>query len=144
MQGKVAHYIFVASAGAYKADSVQPQAVEGDARKSSAGHVEVEAYLKAESLPFTVLQPLYIYGKDTGKDCEQWWIDRVIRDRPVPIPGSGVQLTTLTHVEDVASMLAAVPGNAKAIGQQYNICSDRCITFSGGCHVLGCSVFCCF
>ncbi|MEW5302673.1 MAG: hypothetical protein WDW36_005434 [Sanguina aurantia] len=130
-KGKVAHYIFVGSAGAYKADGVEPQAVEGDARKSSAGHVEVEAYLKAQSLPFTVLQPLYIYGQDTAKDCEQWWIDRVIRDRPVPIPGSGVQLTTLSHVEDVAAMLAAVPGNAKAIGQQYNVCSDRCITFSG-------------
>lgn len=25
------------------------------------------------------------------------------RDRPVPIPGPGVQLTSLTHVEDVAS-----------------------------------------
>ena len=32
---------------------------------------------------------------------------------------------------DVASMLAAVPGNKKAIGQMYNICSDRAITFTG-------------
>ena len=37
--------------------------------------------------------------------------------RPVPIPTPGIQLTTLTHVEDVASMLAAVPGNKNAIGQ---------------------------
>ena len=51
--------------------------------------------------------------------------------RPVPIPTPGVQLTTLTHVEDVASMLAAVPGNKKAIGQHYNVCSDRAITFTG-------------
>lgn len=50
-------------------------------------------------------------------------------DRPVPIPAPGVQLTTLSHVEDVASMLAAVPGNKKAVHQMYNVCSDRCITF---------------
>jgi hypothetical protein len=38
-------------------------------------------------------------------------------DRPVPIPAPGVQLTSLSHVEDIASMLAAVPGNRNAIGQ---------------------------
>ena len=42
VQGKVKHYVFVASAGAYKADNVEPMHVEGDARKSSAGHVAVE------------------------------------------------------------------------------------------------------
>ncbi len=53
------------------------------------------------------------------------------RERPVPIPAPGIQLTSLTHVEDVASMLALVPGNRKAIGQMYNVCSDRCISFVG-------------
>lgn len=130
-KGKVSHYVFVASAGAYKADSIEPMHVEGDARKASAGHVVVEEYLKAQRLPYTVFQPLYIYGPLTSKDCEQWFVDRIIRDRPVPIPTPGIQLTTLTHVEDVASMLAAVPGNRKAIGQHYNICSDRAITFQG-------------
>ena len=57
---------------------------------------------------------------------------RGCRDRPVCLPKPGVQLTTLTHVEDVASMLASVPGNRAAIGQHYNVCSDRCITFTGG------------
>ena len=28
-------------------------------------------------------------------------------------------------------MLASVPGNKKAIGQHYNVCSDRAITFTG-------------
>jgi len=42
----VKHFVFVASAGAYKADSIEPMHVEGDERKSSAGHVAVEDYLK--------------------------------------------------------------------------------------------------
>lgn len=58
------------------------------------------------------------------------------RDRPIPIPAPGLQLTSLTHVEDVASMLAAVPGNSKAIGQSYNVCSDRTYTFDGVCRIL--------
>ncbi|GIL71894.1 hypothetical protein Vretimale_649 [Volvox reticuliferus] len=130
---KVDHYVFVSSAGAYKADPIEPMHVEGDARKSTAGHVEVEAYLEKARIPYTVFQPLYIYGPNTAKDCEQWFVDRIIRDRPVPIPAPGIQLTSLTHVEDVASMLALVPGNRKAIGQMYNVCSDRCISFVGIC-----------
>jgi nucleoside-diphosphate-sugar epimerase len=54
-------------------------------------------------------------------------------DRPVPIPAPGQQLVTLTHVEDVASMLAAVPGNQAAVKQHYNVCSDRAVTFTGAC-----------
>lgn len=125
------HYVFVASAGAYKANSIEPCVVEGDARKSSAGHVEVENYLVSKKANFTIFQPAYIYGPETAKDCEQWFVDRIVRDRPVCLPEPGVQLTSLTHVEDVASMLAAVIGNKKAIGQQYNICSDRAVTFQG-------------
>jgi hypothetical protein len=34
-------------------------------------------------------------------------------------------------------MLAAVPGNKAAVGQHYNVCSDRAITFQGGCPARG-------
>lgn len=71
--------MFVSSAGAYKANKVEPLHVEGDKRKASAGHVEVETYLREQNVPFTVFHPLYIYGPSTAKDCEQWFIDRVIR-----------------------------------------------------------------
>ncbi len=30
-------------------------------------------------MPYTVFQPLYIYGPHTAKDCEQWFIDRIAR-----------------------------------------------------------------
>ena len=66
-QGNVAHYVFVSSAGAYKASEIEPGHVEGDARKSSAGHVGVEGYLQEQGLPFTVFQPLYLYGDHTAK-----------------------------------------------------------------------------
>lgn len=108
MQGKVSHYVFVASAGAYVPDGVHAGLKEGDKRKESAGHVPVEQYLQSEGLPYTVFQPLYIYGPHTAKDCEQWFLDRILRDRPVPIPAPGVQLVALSHVEDVAAMLAKV------------------------------------
>jgi hypothetical protein len=43
--------------------------------------VEVEKYLEEQDLPYTVFQPQYIYGPYTNKDCEQWFVDRIIRCR---------------------------------------------------------------
>lgn len=39
----------------------------------------MEKYLEEQDLPYTVFQPQYIYGPYTNKDCEQWFIDRIIR-----------------------------------------------------------------
>ncbi|GFR42412.1 hypothetical protein Agub_g3312 [Astrephomene gubernaculifera] len=133
----LSHYVFVSSAGAYSPHPLHPEHTETDTRKPSAGHTAVEAALAAARLPYTVFQPLYVYGPYGAKDCEQWFIDRIIRDRPVPLPSPGTQLTSLTHVADLAALLAAVPGNRRAVGQSHNACSDRCITFAGICRAVG-------
>ena len=39
----------------------------------------MENYLAEQKLPFTVAHPLYLYGAHTAKDCEQWFMDRVLR-----------------------------------------------------------------
>ena len=61
-----------------------------------------------QDLPYTIFQPLYIYGPYTGKDYMRFFLDRLLRNRPVLIPSPGIQLTSLSHVEDVASLLAKV------------------------------------
>jgi nucleoside-diphosphate-sugar epimerase len=128
---KVKHYVFVSSAGAYTPSPIEPGHWEGDARKASAGHVAVEAALAGAGLPYTVFQPLYIYGPHTAKDCEQWFLDRIMRGRPVPLPAPGAQLVTLSHVEDLAAALAAAAGSDAAVGQHLNLCADRAITHAG-------------
>ncbi len=47
--------------------------------QTASAQVEVEKYLEEQDLPYTVFQPQYIYGPYTNKDCEQWFIDRIIR-----------------------------------------------------------------
>ena len=59
-----------------------------------------------QGLPYTVFQPLYIYGPYAAKDYMAFFLDRLLRNRPVPIPAPGIQLVSLTHVEDVASLMA--------------------------------------
>ena len=60
----------------------------------------------AQGLPFTVFQPLYLYGPYNGKDAMPYFLDRLMRGRPVPIPAPGNQITSLTHIEDLAALLA--------------------------------------
>jgi nucleoside-diphosphate-sugar epimerase len=129
-KGKVKHYVFVSSAGMYKANPVEPVLFEGDTR-SEKGHFFVEEYLKEHKMPFTIFRPLYIYGEYGVKDYQQWFMERILRDRPVYLPKNGMQLTSMSNVIDVAGLLATVPGNAAAIGQDFNLSNGRCISFEG-------------
>lgn len=56
----------------------------------------------------------------------------IVRSRPVPIPGSGMQLTNISHVRDLASMLTmAVEKPESASGNIFNCVSDRAVTLDG-------------
>ena len=132
-EGKVQHFIYVSSAGVYLKSDQMPHK-EGDAvdpKSRHKGKFETEAYLADTGMPFTAIRPVYIYGPQNYNDLEAWFFDRLVRDRPIPIPGNGMALTQLGHVQDLARAMAAVLGNPKAIGQVYNISGDRAVSFDG-------------
>ncbi len=132
-KGQLQHYIYVSSAGVY-AQSDQMPHVEGDPVDPNSRHKgkhHTEDYLKRSGIPFTAIRPVYIYGPQNYNPLEQWFFDRLVRDRPVPIPGSGMALTQLGHCKDLAAAMVSVLGNAQAIGQIYNISGDKAVTFDG-------------
>jgi nucleoside-diphosphate-sugar epimerase len=86
-------------------------ATETYSKTKETGQREVEEYLAKLGLPWTAFRPQYIYGPKTNKrDYIDWFIDRVVRDRVLPLPGDGNQRASLTNCEDVAAMLASVVG----------------------------------
>jgi nucleoside-diphosphate-sugar epimerase len=129
----VQHFVYVSSAGVYLKSDQMPHR-EGDAvdpKSRHKGKFETEAYLAEQGVPFTSVRPVYIYGPQNYNDLEAWFFDRLVRDRPIPIPGNGMALTQLGHVADLASAMAAVLGNQNAIGQIYNISGERAVSFDG-------------
>lgn len=54
-RGKVQHYVFVSSAGMYKADAGQPMSLEGD-KRAEKDHFYVEEYLKQVKMPYTIFR----------------------------------------------------------------------------------------
>lgn len=132
-KGKLTHYVYVSSAGVYLKSDQMPH-VEGDALDPESRHkgkFETEQYLAEQDIPFTSVRPVYIYGPQNYNDVEAWFFDRIVRDRPIPIPGNGLHITQLGHVEDLAQAMAAVLGNTDAVGKIYNISGDRFVTFDG-------------
>ena len=131
--GQVQHFVYVSSAGVYLKSDEMPH-VEGDAVDPNSRHqgkFATEAYLAAQKVPFTSVRPVYIYGPQNYNDVEAWFFDRLVRDRPLPIPGNGMALTQMGHVADLAAAMAAVLGNPQAMGQIYNISGDKAVTFDG-------------
>ncbi|KAF2314878.1 hypothetical protein GH714_037034 [Hevea brasiliensis] len=126
----VKQFLFI-SAGIY-VRSDEPPHVEGDAVKASAGHVGVEKYIAEIFSSWAVFRPQYMIGSGNNKDCEEWFLDRVVRKRPVPIPGSGMQLTNIAHVRDLSTMLTLAVENPEAANTKiFNCVSDRAVTLDG-------------
>ena len=132
-QGRVKHFVYMSSAGVYLKSDQMPH-LEGDAvdpKSRHKGKNETEAYLKQLEIPFTSIRPTYIYGPQNYNPLESWFFERIVRDRPICIPGNGMHITQLGHVWDLAQAMTQVIGNEKAIGEIYNISGDRFVTFDG-------------
>lgn len=132
-KGRVQHFVYMSSAGVYLKSDQMPH-IEGDATDPKSRHLgkcETENYLATSGLPWTSIRPTYIYGPQNYNDLEAWFFDRIVRDRPIPIPGNGMHFTQLGHCQDLAKAMAAVLGNSRAIGQIYNVSGDRFVTFDG-------------
>lgn len=133
VKDRVKHFIYVSSAGVYLPTDQLPHR-EGDPVDPNSRHKgkhHTESYLSEVELPWTSIRPTYIYGPQNYNDLEAWFFDRLTRNRPIPIPGNGLHITQLGHVEDLARAMVAVLGNERATGEIYNVSGDRFVTFDG-------------
>lgn len=123
-------FFFVSSAGMYSQGDLLPH-LEGDPVKASADQAAVERHLAASGLNYAVFRPQYVTGHGSNKDCEEWFFDRIARGRRIPIPGCGMQLTNVTHAEDLGAMIAAAVGAETARCATFNCVGDRAVTLDG-------------
>jgi len=133
-RGQVAHFVYISSAGVYCTSEQWPLSETSplDPQSRHKGKAETDIYLLADpELRATSLRPVYIYGPRNYNDIEAWFFDRLLRDRPVLIPGDGQTITQLGHGRDLARAGLAILGNAKALGQVYNLSGAEYITFTG-------------
>lgn len=125
-------YAYVSSAGVYEAVGDAPLLEDGPTKATSSQLAVEQRAAGLGDLPWCAFRPQYIYGPLASKrDYLDYFFDRLTRGLPVPLPGDGQQRTTLTHVEDVASMLARtveVPA-VEVVGEAFNCASDRRVSY---------------
>lgn len=127
-QSKAEQVLFVSSAGMYKTTGVTP-IVETDAVKGTNEAKKIEDSIVSSGLPYTFLRPQYVYGEKSNKRYLDFFIGRAHRDLITPLPMHGEQLVCLTHVEDVATMIACALGNKNANNQVFNCGTDKYISY---------------
>ncbi|XP_058190025.1 chloroplast stem-loop binding protein of 41 kDa b, chloroplastic [Rhododendron vialii] len=130
---KLEQYIYCSSAGVYLKSDLLPH-FETDAvdpKSRHKGKLETESLLESRDVNYTSIRPVYIYGPLNYNPVEEWFFHRLKAGRPIPIPNSGIQISQLGHVKDLATAFIKVLGNEKASKQVFNISGDKYVTFDG-------------
>lgn len=132
-QPNLDQYVLCSSAGVYLKSDVMPHK-ESDAvdpKSRHKGKLDMEQHLETCGANFTSIRPVYIYGPLNYNPVEEWFFHRIKEGRPIPVPSSGMQVTQLGHVKDLAVAFIKCLGNDKAKNQIYNISGERFVTFDG-------------
>jgi nucleoside-diphosphate-sugar epimerase len=122
-------FFYVSSGGMYKecpeggcCESTTPVKEDNACRE-----VEVALFDGPLADKITIFRPQYIYGDNTNKRSNvDWFVDRVIRDVTIPLPGDGSQLVGLSHVDDVAELMCSAIGKEAGI---YNCGTDIMVSY---------------
>ena len=126
-------FVYVSSAGVY-ADSDQwplDESSPTDPQSRHAGKADTEAWLRREGIAFTSFRPTYIYGPGNYNPVERRFFNRIVHNRPIPLPGDGSTITQLGHVEDLAEAMARCIEVDAAANRIYNCSGKQGITFRG-------------
>ncbi len=68
------------------------------------GKLDTEGLLQQKGVNWTSVRPVYIYGPLNYNPVEEWFFQRIAAGRPIPVPGSGMQVRA--HVLAVALQMA--------------------------------------
>ncbi|MEK7142970.1 MAG: NAD-dependent epimerase/dehydratase family protein [Patescibacteria group bacterium] len=80
------------------------------------------AYFKRWQLPIVIIRPFNIYGeRQEGESAISKFAAAAIKNKPIEIFGSGNQIRSWCHVDDMVQGTLAAATSRKAIGQVYNI-----------------------
>lgn len=139
LDGRVGHYLFCSSTRVYDHTAPLPF-TEATPRSLYWGEyarhkLEAEDLLlerhRASGVPVTLVRPTHVLGPYNTRDNETFFFDRILRGRPILVPGDGGWLRQFGHVEDLAHAFAEMAGDPRASGQAYNVTGEECVTQAG-------------
>jgi len=126
-------YVYVSSAGVYQDNQELPinekDPIANDSRHK--GKYESEKWLIDNKVPFTSFRPTYIYGPGNYNKIENWFFERIVSLKKVPIPFDGSLITQLGHVSDLTDVMIKCISQIKTKNNIYNCSGEKGITIKG-------------
>ena len=139
LAGRIGHAVFVSTCRVY--DHARPIPFDEEtprslywgeyAKHKIAGEDACWARHRADGLPVTIVRPTHVLGPLNTRHNETFFFDRLVRGRPVLVPGAGGWLRQFGHVEDLADAVARLLGIPAAFGQAYNVTGEETVTQVG-------------
>jgi nucleoside-diphosphate-sugar epimerase len=133
--GRIGHAIFVSTGRVH--DHALPIPYDEDTPRTlywgeyAKNKIEGEDAYLGSGVPATVVRPTHVFGPLNTRNNETFVFDRLVRGRPVLIPGDGGWLRQFGHVEDLADAMAAMLGDRRAFGRAYNVTGEESVTQVG-------------
>ena len=137
--GTVGHAVFVSTARVY--DHARPIPFDEEtprnlywgeyAKNKIAGEDVLLERQRTQGLPVTIVRPTHVFGPLNTRNNETFFFDRLLRGRPVLVPGPGGWLRQFGHVEDLADAIAVMLGNPAAFGRAYNVTGEEIVSQVG-------------
>jgi len=138
--GKTDQYVFISTCatyqrpvGYYLVDESTPAGNvfwDYGQNKYACEQLYTKAY-RENGFPLTIVRPSHTYSETRipfalNSKTKPWTlIDRLLKGKPMIVPGDGTSLWTLTHNSDIAKGIVGLMGNSQAIGQPFHITSDE-------------------
>jgi len=133
--GRVGHAIFVSTGRVH--DHALPIPYHEDTPRNlywgeyAKNKIEGEDRYLGSGVPATIVRPTHVFGPMNTRNNETFFFDRLVRGRPVLVPGDGGWLRQFGHVEDLANAMAAMLGDRRAFGRAYNVSGEESVTQVG-------------
>ena len=139
LDGRVGHALFVSTGRVHDHSLPIPYAEDAPrslywgeyAKNKIAGEDACLRRHRERGLGVTIVRPTHVYGPLNTRNNETFFFDRLVRSRPILVPGAGGWLRQFGHVEDLADAMAAMLGVPAAFGQAYNVTGEEAITQVG-------------
>ncbi|MCB9722420.1 MAG: NAD-dependent epimerase/dehydratase family protein [Spirochaetaceae bacterium] len=141
-RGRIAHYVFISSTVIYAASDLLPiterHPVQLDTPQLAYGRNKLlcERILLREwrenRFPCSIVPFSMVMGAgNILPDREQRMFQRLLRGRPILIPGNGRTLQQIGHAEDQARALRMMLGQPVTFGERYNLTGGDYFTQEG-------------
>ncbi len=76
-----------------------------------------------------VLRPAFIYGPYNYAPRESWYIEKVVRGEPLPVPGDAEGRFQLVYVKDAAEAIIACIRQEAVGGQAFNLAAPEVLDY---------------